>query len=92
MNYKRILLTAAVLLLSTTVFICPIKADATADSLRLQMKHLTGEHLLLAHSNWFRLAAGEDNLDNELATLNAYIDEANTKLRPNVQTDNTSQR
>ena len=43
----------------------------------MQMKHLSGEHLLQAHSNLCRLAAGEDDIDNELATLSAYINEAN---------------
>ena len=76
MNYKRILLSVLVLALLATVSICSIEANNTADSIRMQMKHLTGEHLLQAHSNLCRLAAGEDNIDNELAVLSAYIDEA----------------
>lgn len=77
MNYKRILFTVVFLSLTATLLICSIKAGDTADSIRMEMKNLTGEHLLQAHSNLCRLAAGEDNLDNELATLNAYINEAN---------------
>lgn len=74
---KQILFTAVVLWLSATVFICSIQANEAADSIRMQMKHLSGEHLLQAHSNLCRLAAGEDDVDNELATLSAYIKEAN---------------
>ena len=74
---KQILFTALVLWLSATVFICSIQANEAADSIRMQMKHLSGEHLLQAHSNLCRLAAGEDDVDNELATLSAYIKEAN---------------
>ncbi len=77
MNITRIFSTNVLLWLTTTVFIFSIKADDTADSIRMQMKHLKGEHLLQAHSNLCRLAAGEDNIDNELATLSAYIKEAN---------------
>ena len=77
MKYKRILSTIVFLCLATIVFNCSVKANDIADSIRMQMKHLTGEHLLQAHSNLCRLAAGEDNLDNELATLRAYIKEAN---------------
>ncbi len=76
MNYKRVLLSVLYLALSVTIFTCKIKANNTADSIRMQMKHLTGEHLLQAHSNLCRLAAGEDNIDNELAVLSAYINEA----------------
>ena len=76
MNYKRILLSVLVLTLLATVSICSIEANNTADSIRMQMKHLTGEHLLQAHSNLCRLAAGQDNADEELAALNAYMDEA----------------
>lgn len=76
MKYKRILSTIVFLCLATIVFNCSVKANDIADSIRMQMKHLTGEHLLQAHSNLCRLAAGEDNLDNELATLRAYIKEA----------------
>ena len=76
MNYKRILLSVLVLALLATVSICSIEANNTADSIRMQMKHLTGEHLLQAHSNLCRLAAGQDNADEELAALNAYMDEA----------------
>ena len=77
MNNKRTHFTVILLCLTTSVFIYSLRADATADSIRTQMKHLTGEHLLQAHSNLCRLAAGEDNLDNELATLSAFINEAN---------------
>ena len=77
MNYKRTLVTTVVIWLTVSVFICSIKASNTADSIRMQMKHLTGEHLLQAHSNLCRLAAGEDSIDNELAVLRAYINEAN---------------
>ena len=77
MNYKRILFTAIVLWLIASIFTCNIKAATTADSIRAQMQHLSGEHLLQAHSNLCRLAAGEDDIDNELAALSAYIKEAN---------------
>ena len=77
MNIKQILFTALVLWLNATFFIHDTKADNIADSIRIEMKHLTGEHLLQAHSNLCRLAAGEDDLDNELATLSAFINEAN---------------
>lgn len=77
MNNSRILLTVFVLWLSATVFVSPLKADHTADSIRMEMKNLTGEHLLQAHSNLCRLAAGQNDLANELATLNAFIKEAN---------------
>ena len=76
MNYKRIHLSVLFLTLLATVSICSIEANNTADSIRMQMKHLTGEHLLQAHSNLCRLAAGQDNADEELAALNAYMDEA----------------
>ena len=77
MNIKQILFTALVLWLNATFFIHDTKADNIADSIRIEMKHLTGEHLYQAHSNLYRLAAGEDDLDNELATLSAFINEAN---------------
>lgn len=77
MNNKQILFTAFILWLNVGVFIVSIQANDTADSIRIQMKHLSGEHLLQAHSNLCRLAAGEDDIDNELAALSAYINEAN---------------
>ena len=63
MNNSRILLTVFVLWLSATVFVSPLKADHTADSIRMEMKNLTGEHLLQAHSNLCRLAAGQNDLE-----------------------------
>lgn len=76
MNSKQTLIAAVVLCFISSFFISSIKASVAADSIRIQMEHLTGEHLLQAHSNLCRLAAGEDNVENELATLNAYIKEA----------------
>lgn len=76
MNKKRNLLLVLVLVLTATILTCTTKANNTADSIRMQMKHLTGEQLLIAHSNLCRLAAGQDNADEELAALSAYIDEA----------------
>lgn len=77
MNYKRILFTAIILWLPAIVFSHFVKANNKADSIRMQMKHLSGQQLLQAHSNLCRLAAAEDNIDNELATLRKFIDEAN---------------
>ena len=76
MNNKRILLIALVLVLTATVFTLTTKANNTVDSIRMQMKHLSGEQLLVAHSNLCRLTAGKDNVDDELATINEYINEA----------------
>lgn len=76
MRNKQILLTALVLALTATLFTYTSKATNTADSIRMQMKHLSGEHLLQAHSNLCRLAAGKDSADDELAALSAYMDEA----------------
>lgn len=77
MKYKRILITVVASWLIGSIFISSIKASNIADSIKMQMEHLSGEHLLQAHSNLCRLAAGEDDIDNELATLEAYISEAN---------------
>lgn len=77
MNYKRILFTAVALWFTTTVVTFSIKPDYTADSIRMQMKHLTGEDLLRAYTNLCFLAATQDDIYNELATLREFIDEAN---------------
>lgn len=52
-------------------------AHQTSDSIRISMRALSGQELLQAHSNLCRLAAGQDNTQNELACLRAYIKEAN---------------
>lgn len=77
MNYNRVLLVALILSFLASIYTYPTNANNTADSIRMEMEHLSGEHLLQAHSNLCRLAAGEENIDNELATLRAYIKEAN---------------
>ena len=79
MYHKRTLFATLVILLTVTIFTCSVKANEVADSIRMQMEHLSGQELLQAHSNLCRLAAGEDNLDNELATLRAYINESNSQ-------------
>ena len=76
MNNKRTLLIALFFVIIATIFTSTIKASNTADSIRMQMKHLSGAQLLLAHSNLCRLAAGQDNADEELAALSAYMDVA----------------
>lgn len=76
MKYKAILFTAIAFWFTATLVTFSVKANNTADSIRIQMKHLEGQQLLQAHSNLCRLAAGEDSLDNELDALDAYIKEA----------------
>lgn len=63
--------------ITSTVFIYSLYADNTSDSIRMQMKYLSGEELLQAHANLCRLAATGDNINNELAALREFINEAN---------------
>lgn len=77
MNNRRPLLVTIVLWLSATVFTNYIHADEAADSIRMQMKHLTGEQLLQAHMNLCFLAATGNDIDNELAAQREFIVEAN---------------
>ena len=76
MNYKRTLYTSIVMWLIINLFTSSVKANNRADSIRMQMKYLSGDHLLQAHMNLCFLAAAEDNIDNELSTLGDFIDEA----------------
>lgn len=73
---KLLLLTALIILLSVTIYINSIKAATTADSIRIEMEYKSGEDLLWAHYDLCRLAAAQDDADSELATIKAYINEA----------------
>ena len=76
MNYKRIIFTVFTLWITATFFVCSIKADDKADSIRMLMENLSGGELLWSHYSLCRMAAAEDNSDAELATIKAYINEA----------------
>lgn len=53
-----------------------LSALTPSDSIRQVMKGLSGPALLKAHSNLCRLAAAEDDIDNELGCNHAYLAEA----------------
>ena len=76
MNNKRILYTILVFVFTATFFPLALIAHNREDSIRLQMKHLSGEQLLLAHTNLCLLIAADDDMDKELAALSAYMNEA----------------
>lgn len=53
-----------------------LSALTPSDSIRQIMKGLSGSDLLEAHSNLCRLAGAEDDPQNELGCIHAYLDEA----------------
>lgn len=65
-----------ILLLVLFSFTSHLHASAIADSIRMTMKHLTGQELLQSHSNLCRIAAAQDDFDNEISSIREYINEA----------------
>ena len=75
MLIKRIY-SLLLILLSSIIVLHATETVSVSDSIRNLLPHLKGQELLQCHSNLCRLAAAEDNADEELACLRAYIAEA----------------